>query len=185
MSVKKFDITPYLDDVVNSLKRGESLRMISSRIGVNHCTLSKRLREKGIITPNRSESAKMTWKNHIHPLKGKTGAASPFFGKPMSENCRKKMVKVWKEIGDKKRLYRKRHSQGYILVYIPDHPSADKCGYVLEHRIIIENHIGRILCDTEIVHHINGKKDDNRIENLELVSRAEHAKIHNNLGGKK
>lgn len=46
------------------------------------------------------------------------------------------------------------------------------------HRHIMEQHIGRKLLPTEIVHHINGDKLDNRIENLQIVSRSEHNKIH-------
>jgi len=71
---------------------------------------------------------------------------------------------------------------GYVLVYIPTHPSA-VCGYVREHRVIMEAHIGRYLKPEERVHHVNGIKDDNGIENLKLLkNEAEHAKIHNNFG---
>ena len=46
------------------------------------------------------------------------------------------------------------------------------------HRIIMENHIGRKLKSKEIIHHINENKRDNRIGNLQIVSRAEHIRIH-------
>ena len=48
----------------------------------------------------------------------------------------------------------------------------------MEHRYIMEKHIGRMLENDETVHHINHVKDDNRIENLQLMTFKEHAGLH-------
>jgi hypothetical protein len=73
-------------------------------------------------------------------------------------------------------------TDGYVWIYKPN------LGYfhnqVKLHRYLMERKIGRRLKPTEIVHHLNFDKLDNRIENLIIVSRKEHNKIHQSMKGK-
>lgn len=75
-------------------------------------------------------------------------------------------------------------SSGYAHTYLPLHPRAIN-GRVREHIVVMEKKIGRLLLSGENVHHINGVRDDNRPENLELWTRpqptgirAEDASMH-------
>lgn len=56
---------------------------------------------------------------------------------------------------------------GYMMIKSSNHPRASK-NYIFEHISVMENKLGRYLEEGETVHHINGIKNDNRIENLEL-----------------
>lgn len=144
---------------------------------------------------------KKTKKCHI-------GKKNPMYGKKQSEVTKEKIRQKLKGnknfLGKKhsietKREYSKtrkgpnnpnwkggrfKSSNGYIWLWFPSHPFSSKVapkGYVLEHRLVIEQKISRYLIKGEIVHHINGIRDDNRIENLEVRDIREHRLLHAEL----
>lgn len=68
-------------------------------------------------------------------------------------------------------------SRGYTYLKRPNHPSANKAGYVAEHRIVMEEFLGRYLNENEVVHHKDENRGNNCIENLEVLdTNSEHFK---------
>lgn len=83
--------------------------------------------------------------------------------------------------------YRIRTKLGYIMVYVPDHPFCNTHGLIFEHRLVMEEYLGRYLTKKERIHHKGVKypinsvenKQDNRIENLMLFENTEaHLTFH-------
>jgi len=106
----------------------------------------------------------------------------PFFVKtnrPQSLNCRT-CVRMGKTYALKSG--RHKTNEGYIVVWIPPDSFFSSMthngrNYLLEHRLIMAMHLGRCLHPWEIVHHRNGIRDDNRVDNLQLVSDDRHKQI--------
>ncbi len=75
--------------------------------------------------------------------------------------------------------------KGYVEVRCEGHPRAKKAGHYVPLQILImEKHLGRYLREDELVHHINGNKTDNRLENLQLMPKSgegSHTELHNKL----
>lgn len=63
---------------------------------------------------------------------------------------------------------------GYIMEWNPSHPNAAKSGYVMQHRRVMAEVMGRPLTKDEVVDHINGVKDDNRPANLRVLTAPQH-----------
>ena len=71
---------------------------------------------------------------------------------------------------------------GYRVIYKPEHPtsmSSDNWnGYVYEHIYVMEKSLNRSLTSSEVVHHLDCNPSNNRIENLLLLDKSMHSKIH-------
>ena len=101
----------------------------------------------------------------------------------MSEEYRKKNSEAHKGIykGFKHPLWKGGiiYVRDYVYVHSPEHPFCECKGYVKRSRLVMEKILGRYLSPEEIVHHKNGIKDDDRIENLRLfLNNSEHIKFH-------
>ena len=77
---------------------------------------------------------------------------------------------------------RKVNQHGYVVVRRPDHPNATTNGYVLEHRLVMAEFLGRPLEAGEVVHHRDGDKTNNAVENLEVLpGHSEHNRVHGRI----
>jgi len=112
-------------------------------------------------------------------------------GNPAPKTAFKKNQSAWNKgisnywcIGNKNVNWRggKCKSRGYILIFNANHPYSNSKGYIPEHRFLVEQILGRYLTKSEKVHHLNGIKSDNRIENLYLFpNNIEHSRYHKNF----
>ncbi|RLG15242.1 hypothetical protein DRN69_03350 [Candidatus Pacearchaeota archaeon] len=185
-----------------------SLSKIAKITGYNRETIRQKLKKFNIPRRTRSEALKgekhymygkhlpeITKKKISKANKGKHHSEvtkkklseirkrekNPFYGKHHSKVTRKKMSEAHK--GEKNNNWkggRKKGSGGYIFIYSPNHP-YNIYNYVYEHRLVVESQIGRYLTPKEVVHHINGVRDDNRPENLIcFIDDSAHHRYHKN-----
>ncbi len=90
------------------------------------------------------------------------------------------MAKYFKDSLEGRKNGFKENYNGYILIYEPNHANAQSNGWIREHRWIMSEYLKRPLKEWEIVHHKNGNKKDNRLENLELMINSEHDRLTRN-----
>ena len=103
--------------------------------------------------------------------------------KPLSESTKKKISLANSGINNGQWKGGKTHNaEGYVLIKMENHPFSNCRGYMFEHRLIMEKKLGRYLTKKEVVHHINKKESDNRIENLILFpTNKSHMEYHRGL----
>jgi hypothetical protein len=136
------------------IEEGLGTPYIGKVFGVSPNTVIKTLRSCGVEIRNRVECHKIGYqKGRIQKLSGDK-------------------AKNWK--GGKVK-----NADGYIKILVGiDDPffsmAKGRPPYVLEHRLVMAKHLGRPLKESEIVHHLNGVRDDNRFENLGMANRQNH-----------
>ena len=164
-------------DVVALYKSGLSMHKIAIICQCADSQILVRLRRNGIASRSNGDY-EVTDKQR--EARRKTGAST--LGRKRTDETRAR-------ISEAKKKYRKRsdyefgghekiNDTGYYRVFVPDHPCASADGFVLKHRLIMEREIGRLLRPDEVVHHKNGIRTDNRIENLQLMTKREHDAYH-------
>ena len=144
-----------------------------SKLGQKHTEESKRKLSESI----KGEKHPMYGKHHTEKTKQKMRLAK-IGTKQSAETIRKRFLNARGEKHYNWKGGRYKDQDGYILVLQKNHPYADSEGYIREHRLVMEKKLGRYLARHEEIHHINEIKDDNCIENLELLTTLEHMKYH-------
>lgn len=167
------------DKTLRSLywEKGLSGKEIAKMCGCSPAAVSMRMKASGIETRHASSYPPTDTQKEAWKANGKRLSSYPRSKIAASENGKKNK-------GRRKRTdyefggHEKKRSDGYIKVYAPDHPNCTADGYVMKHILVVEQSIGRYLTENECVHHINHIRDDNRIENLKLMTISEHMSMH-------
>lgn len=176
MANRKISIS---DDYLRTayVEQRKTMQQIADEVGCTAATILNRLRNLGIETRKlhdypTTEKQRQAWVNIGRSGKGKHLDLET--RKAISSARKGKRLRSDYDFGG----HEKQRNDGYVSVYVPDHPNANKDGYVMKHHLVMERHMGRYIPEGYVVHHKNGKRNDNEISNLELMTFAEHARYH-------
>jgi len=140
-----------------------SISEISKELGESKTNVFRNLKKFGIETRNRGFD--------------RTGAV-------LSQETKDKIAKA--HLGRKLTLEQRKarcngkgwyENNGYVWVRCTGHPKERAGGYVKRANLVMENHLGRYLEDGELVHHKNHIRNDDTLENLELLNKGEHSSV--------
>lgn len=123
------------------------------------------------VRPGRKEEVRAKMRGRTSPTKGKHISKERI---EILRQCHLGKFKRKTEYGGHKKV----RCDGYIAVYCPGAHGATKEGYKMEHILVAEKMLGRYLADNEVVHHINHNRQDNRPENLAVMTASEHMSLH-------
>ena len=151
------------------LKKEMTIKEISQELGCSVGKVFNSIKKYEIETRPR-----ITQRTKERISNSTKGRPSYWLGKKRSDEAKEKMS-ISKSNGIGKKTI---SNNGYVRIYFPDHPKSDHWGRISEHDLIMECLIGRWLKDDEVVHHKNGIRTDNRKENLVLMTRSEHTRLH-------
>lgn len=159
------------------VEQRKTMQQIADEVNCSPTTVLNRLRKVGVETRDAHDYPTTEKQRQAGIRVGKAGK-----GKQLSLETRQAISIAHKgkrlrddyEFGGHEKL----RGDGYIYVYFPDHPHATKEGYVMKRHLVMEQHIGKYIPEGYVVHHKNCKRNDNRIENLELMTLSAHTSHH-------
>ena len=175
-----------------------SYEEIGRKYGMTGAGIKKKAKSLGVFLPIRRSINPSEWASFSHrkypdvicPICGKSFMRKSKEQVYCSIECSAKHLReipkkhkekpIWDGI-ERKNMWK--YSQvvdnhGYLYAMCPQHPKALKNGYIYLHRLIVENHLGRLLKDDEVIHHKDLNKKNNSIDNLMVLTSSKHSKLH-------
>jgi hypothetical protein len=174
MAQRKFFITP--EQLEKDYSEVGNIRKLADRYGVDHNIVSKNMKRFG-ITFNEKQWVDVPELERLIYQGWTSAKLSLLF------DCSQMGISA---IAREKKMPLRNSfhvgyistSNGYKCIQVKGHPHQNNKGYVLEHRWVVEQEIGRFLTTEEIIHHIDRNKKNNHISNLVIMTRQEHIKLH-------